>query len=421
MPGMSSLPPPMQVLPVTPSYQSFPQYPQRPGVVTAMGVIGIVVSILSMLSAPGIAMFAATSLLTIQFQRQIGPAGDAMMYPLIPDTVVISAPDGVDAQRASFVVDALNSTRPLTPTRANHIRSLAMLHGKKLFPFGAEGMTVLRMKANVTESGPVLAGVGRTGDYYVTGTGRIEVTDQSAIFRPDDGPTVRSGDVIADRSLSEEQIDALLQRTEAMGRLSLTAAQASTIRRLLRDPQQSVITRRDESANSIAPDFYAAGPMQDNGVWFRTDKSQVRITADGTETLLNAIAPMPGTNPMTGQPAQSIWSQMVLVFQCISLGLAITMLVWAIGLLRGKPSARRLAVIWAILKLPVVVVGSVMLGLMVAEWFGMFRGAPGSNVSPQGAGWAVAITGGLIGLVWPIMVLVLANRRSVKDWVAMTR
>lgn len=411
----------MQVLPVTPSYQSFPQYPQRPGIVTAMGVIGIIVSVLSMLSAPVLAMMAFSSLVTISFQRQLGSPGDAMMYPLVSDTPTIQAPDGLDAQKARFVVEALNRKRPLTPTRANHIRSLAMLHGKMLFPFSAEAMTVLRLEANVLESGPLLAGVGKPGDYYVTGAGRIEVTDQSAIFRPDAGPTLRSGDVIVDRSLSEQQIDGLLVRVESIGSLKLNDAQASTIRRLFRDPQQSVISRPQPPDAPSGIPLTQAGPMQDEGVWFKTDKSQVRLARDGTETLLNTLAPVPGTNTVTGQPARSIWSQMVLVCQFISLGLAITMMIWSIGLLRGKPSAKRLAVIWALLKLPVVIISSVMLALMVVEWMGMFPTPPGQAAPPMTVGWLTGVIGGILGVAWPIAVLIGVNRSSVKQWVALSR
>lgn len=409
----------MQVLPVMPPYQSFPQYPQRPGVVTAMGVIGIIVSVLSMISAPVIAMLALTSLMTIQFQRQLGSANDAMMYPWIPDADVVSAPDSLDAQKAGFVVEALGQTRPLTATRAMHVRSLALMHGKQLFPFGAEGMTVLRMKSNISESGPLLAGVGKTGDYYVTGAGRIEVTDQSAIFRPDNGPTVRSDDVVVDRSLSEDQIDAALVRIQSLAQLQLSEPQASTIRRLLRDPQQWIITRPDDT--TTAPNVTAAGPMQNGGVWFTTDKSQVRITNTGVETLLNTMAPTPGTNPLTGKPAQSIWSQMVLVIQLVSLGLAIVLMVGSIGLLRGKPSARKLTLIWALLKVPVVVIGSLMLGLMTTEWFAMLPQNGGISASPSVPGLFGGIIGGLAGIAWPVVVLVVINRKSIRDWVAMTR
>jgi hypothetical protein len=420
MPGMSSSPPPMPVLPVVQSYQSFPQSPQRPGVVTTLGVIGIILSVLSVITSFVVTSFAVSAMLTIQFQRNNGPVGDALRYPLTPDASAIASPDGLDPQKAGFVVEALNRTRPLTSIRASHIRSLSELHGQKLFPFGAEGMTVLRMKANISESGPLMAGVGKSGDYFVTDSGRIEVTDHSAIFRPDTGPTLRSGDVTVDRSLPEPQIDAAIARIESLGPLQLNPAQVATLRRLLRDPGQSIITRADDSAATIA-NLIAAGAMKDEGVWFKTDKSQVRITRSGTETLLNTLAPMPGTNPATGRPAQRIWADMVIVFQVVSIGLAITMLAWSIGLLRGKPSARRLAMIWALIKLPVVIIGSVMLGLMVAEWFGMISGTSATGLSVGEWGWGVGLASGLIGVAWPVVVLGMINRPAVKEWVGLTR
>ncbi len=395
----------MPVIPVMPSYP--PMAPARPGAVTALGVISIILAIVGMIASVATAGFAFTAMLTAQMQRITASTLDAQRYPLLV-AAQASTPDSVTDQQADFIVEAFSRTRPLSPTRRQHVRSLARMHGGKLFSFDVGNITILRAKANISDSGPVLLGTGRTGDFYVTGTGRLEVSDANAIFRPDNGAAVRSGDVAVDRSLSETDITTLLSAVQSTGGLQLSPAQVGTVRRLLRDPEQSIA--------GAPPAVLFAGPFADGGAWFETDKAQVRIDSLGNETLLSLDAPHPGTNLFAGRPVRTLWSQMLLVSTAASGGLAILLLIGAIFVLRGRPVGRKILTFWSLIKLPVAIAGSVMLGLTVWEWLAAFSGEANQQPTPP-TPWSigVAVAIGLFGIAWPIIVLVVLSRRSVKE------
>ena len=396
----------MPVIPVMPAYP--PIAPARPGAVSAVGVISIIVAALGMIMGIVTAGFAVTAVVTAMAQRVTASQHDAVRYPLIPEAQ-LSAPDAVDDQRAGMIVDAFTRTRPLTPTRQKHVRSLARMHGKQLFSFDVKNVTVLRAKSNITDSGPVLLSQGKTGDFYITGAGRLEVSDASAIFRPDNGQAVRSGDVAVDRSLSEPDIANVLSDIESRGSLTINPAPRATVLRLLRDPDQSIIG----SPTSVQ---YAGG-LSGAGLWFVTDKSQVRLTAAGTETLLSLNAPIPGTNPLSGRPIRTIWSQLLLLEAGASTLLAVLLLIGGIFLLRGRPVGRKLITIWSLIKLPITVAGAAILGFTVFEWVAVFQAQSAATPPPAGVwAWSTALTIGVGAILWPIIALVVLNRQSVKAY-----
>ncbi|MEA2734356.1 MAG: hypothetical protein QOE14_807, partial [Humisphaera sp.] len=71
---------------------------------------------------------------------------------------------------------------------------LLMVAGRSMFPFMSPGTTPQTIRANVSESGRLpSASSGKKGpDYFIIGTGRAEVYDTHAIFRPDGSPAVVS-------------------------------------------------------------------------------------------------------------------------------------------------------------------------------------------------------------------------------------
>ncbi len=420
---MPSTPPPipsemsqpaMPVLPVDVGY--IHDTPQRSRGAMVIGIISIVFAAMSIIGSIGVAGFGGSALITAQIHKISTAQMDEARYPLIPDET-LQSPDGLDEQRAGMVVDALTKTRAMTAIRQQQVRSLARLHGKKLFPFGSEGLTVLRMKSNISESGQVRISGGNFADYYVTGSGRIEVSDTSAIFRPDVGPALRSGDIAVDRSLTEPQIEKLCNEIDASSQAKLNAAQRLTIQRLVRDPEQSIITNPDSAVAGASSQFiHVAGPLKDGGVWILTDKSQVRLTQDGTETLLSTDAPMPGNNSFTGKPAKTVWAQMVMVEAFVSLLLAVLLLIGGIFLCKGRPVGRRIHIVWAVVKIPVGLIGAWMLGLCVMEWLGSFQVADAASTTRvMTAGWTTGVLFGLTGIIWPIVTLIAMSKQSVKE------
>ena len=58
--------------------------------------------------------------------------------------------------------------------------------GKKIFPGDANALTPAMIRSNITEAGTVPGiGADHGSTYFIVGTGRVEVFDDHAVFRPD--------------------------------------------------------------------------------------------------------------------------------------------------------------------------------------------------------------------------------------------
>src|SRR5207244_7759349 len=110
--------------------------------------------------------------------------------------------------------------------------------GQDLFSFGPSAITASNVASSVSDSGQVHKLNGEAGpDYFVLGTGRLEIYDDHAVFMPSDGrePLRVSESEIASQGtvLSPEEVQTALQQMQNLSRNRLTAAQMASIKSLL--------------------------------------------------------------------------------------------------------------------------------------------------------------------------------------------
>lgn len=395
----------MRVIPVNPPYASAATiaHAGRPGVVTAVGVFSIILSIVQVISAFGWLGFAFTSMLTVQVQQQQQAAMNVAAYTVQPGAD--TAPKGLPESTARIATQGFVRRHALPEKRQAHVRTLLMRQGLELLPFAADStLTPQRVAAQVTDSGPM----GDTADFYEIGQGRMEVTDQQAIFRRTDGKVFRSTDAVVDRAFSEVQI------TQAIAQLSWniddqpSPAQVEAIRVKLRDPTQTIL------APGEIPNL--GGKLTDGTFWMLTSGGQIRITPAGEVQLLSTTAPIPGTNPASGRKISTFWAGLTLLDAGVTGLLAVPLLIAGIFILRGRPVGRKMHLLWAWIKLPFALLGAVVCGFSVAEWMGALTPTSGSPPPIMASAWTTGVVTGIASALYPVILLVVLTRERVRKY-----
>jgi hypothetical protein len=221
---MSQLPP----LPIAPlSYDMSPRH-GRPGLVTAMGVMSVILAcvggiagLISLFLSFGMIMAATASrqLASMPMPTIVPPTapsypatapgavdgGDAAATPSGVVTIggiEVSAPDSEDAlsePQRRVVLTTLTRIRALDEARQKHLELLLSVAGRRVMPIATSpGLTMQKVRANITEHGTLPSARGGAGpDYFLVGTGRLECYDDHAVFRPDGSTDVVSASATA--------------------------------------------------------------------------------------------------------------------------------------------------------------------------------------------------------------------------------
>ena len=154
--------------------------------------------------------------------------------------------------------------------------------------------------------------------------------------------------------------------------------QTNALRAKLRDPTQNILR-----PNEIVQ---FAGMTDDGTWWFVTSTNQVRIDSAGTLSELNLKTPMPGMNPVSGQPISTRWAGLAMLDSAVTGVLAIPLLIAGIILLRGRPFGRKMHLWWAWLKLPLALLGAMVCGFAVGEWMSLMTATTPGNPPPIAMG-----------------------------------
>ena len=211
---MSYYPPPVPGSPPPLPVQTFsyatPVHSGRPGILTAVGVVSICLACFSLLaSASGVFTAVVFSTLArgpvVATPATITGNGTAGSWASGSATVVLDNVDGLDANASQLIVDAMTTKRALSDEREAQLKALMMKAGQKIFPGGASARTQVIIRNNISESGSI-PGVGSGGStYFIVGTGRIEVYDDHAVFRPDGSTETVSVSKTADENSPVDQ------------------------------------------------------------------------------------------------------------------------------------------------------------------------------------------------------------------------
>jgi hypothetical protein len=415
----------------------------RPGILTAVGVISIIVAAMSIIyslimGVTGFGMLVASSMSGAMSRARIStsavtvsPSGTSSNADPMP-----VGPRGLERRPRQVVVMALTRVRPLPPQRQQMLEALLAQSGTDLFPFDptSPSITPQTIMNNVSESGRLpSASNGREGaDFYILGGGRLEVYDDHAVFAPSDGrDTIRvsTDDIASASGLSANDLESIIGRAQMYCGNRLSEAQVTALKSMLSVPGQTYVPT-PPAGNGAGNRALRVGPAQqvyqavvdgDGTATVMFTGGSITLKADGS--LVNAVSSGMMTGPggamtMTTPvfKVSRVAATTVLIEAILSLGLAIFLLVSAILVLRQHRRGRLLHNLYAILKIPLVIVaviGIYHLFNSLMRNMAQFGGAGGAPPSSVGAAYAMFAA---LGILYPIALLIVFQTRGVREY-----
>jgi hypothetical protein len=169
-----SLPPP-ELPPFARTLEYAAPVERRPGILTAVAVMSIVIAALGVImNCSGIFQAYAFS--------QLGPR--ITMAPAAPTPApALINPNALSPDKHQIVLITMTEIASLTPTRVKMLDLLLTQAGTELFPFDQSQITPQSVRGVISESGRARGDEGQSAkDYFVLSTGRIELSDDSAVF-----------------------------------------------------------------------------------------------------------------------------------------------------------------------------------------------------------------------------------------------
>lgn len=425
---MSASPtPPLAPLDVLPVYDR-PGTRGKPAIITLLGLAAIVIASLSMLLSAIGGMVALGMMIQTKVSATMSTAANSrysVKTTVSPtskprgellkkmeavtkeveariETVYPTGPRGIAPSQRTLFNDTLNSSQSMSAEQRQRLDQLIAKAGKDMFPFDAsssDGST----KRIVSESGTLTSG-SSNANYYLIGSGRVEIYDDRGVFDPDEGETVRvwkeedpSSDPLSD-ALSPKQVEELLTSAQFQTNGTLTPQQMAALKDELSDPEQNLIAK-----NPGKPNLHVS-MMPDKSARIAGGASFIQIDPAGNVTDAASIM-MGNMSKFAIRPAASATTLLDAILAGL---LAIYLLVVGILVLRQNRRGRGMQMIFAVLKIPIAVLAAV-------GWMWTIEDAnAGAISSGQLKAWLSFFLA--IGLSYPIALLIVLRTRAVRDY-----
>ncbi len=353
-------------IPIAPLPYS-PPMPVRPGILTAVGVISLILGGLGILASVGgvgraliygvASKMSVTAATATPGMVTVGPNGTMTVTPPSGPALPLSI-----SPNAVTTADALAALEPLTPKQKDQILGLLGTQGDWVLatPDGGGNWTAADALRMVRTHGPVAAtpDIGGNGFFFQTSDGRLEVHDTFAIFRPTGGTLISSS----------------VQR-DAAGQLVSTDQSPA-----------------DDGSIATTPNVAVPGP--------------------GRQARARVVPPF----RFTASPG-AIRLSVLAEGLCLILGLLLV--VAGAQVLRNAPSGRKLHMIWAVIKLPIIALTAVASAWLTSSTLSSFAGVPTASAGlVKGIGLGSVAVFAFLQLVYPVAVLIVMNTPVAKQWFA---
>jgi len=424
-----------------------PSYNARPGLVTAIGVMSIVVAVISGFASFGYGLggfllwmtsqikvpattsttvkttpvaggMSSFSVTTSNSPLSVNTASGASAAIAPPALRLVVGPHGLEEPQRRTVVLTFRQSSTLSDQRAKMLDSLLADSGQDLFTFGASGMTAANVAASVSDSGQVHKLSGEAGpDYFVLGTGRLELYDDHAVFMPSDGREpvrVSEADVEAEGEvLSKRDVDAIVASAQKRCVKKLTPAQTMSLTNMLAGAGQGLINK---SINVPPASQVTAVIVQPDGsAMIQTMSGVVMMDAKGVVTYSMSNAGMfggPGGSPFK---VSGGGAALVMVTSALSMALAIYLLVIGIITLRQSLRGRQLHLIYAVIKIPLAILAAIGVYWMASSFMTNLPTVPRSSSAGAAAGMFYAMMAGF-GIIYPIALMITLSTRRIREY-----
>jgi len=391
-------------------------YVQRPAILSAVGVLSIVIASISLLVDFGSLSFANV---VSRFARATTPASAVTSAPSAPKPAASEyvAPQGLSSAQRQIVIEALQAMHPISDARQKQLDGLLADAGQEVIQISPDNLTADRVTAYVTDVRQMPSGSGgEPDDLFILGSGRLQISDQSAIFFSQDSPSpIRSGggsytDSAGQTHLASEQIAGVIGRVQTMCNHAMNDTQQNALAAELAAPAQTLIT----AGNSVAQ---AAGQVEN--AQMLPDGTLAVTTVNGAMSFGPSGQSYPGI--VSATVAASPWGKGPVVVKrdanlmvmdgLLSFVMAGLLLASGIVLMRNSPMAWWMLVGYGIAKLLVTV-----LSVCAVYSIGMELGGGDSDAQSVAMAWAIIL--GAPGAVWAVVVLIVMSLRSAREFLS---
>ncbi len=409
----------------------------RPAPITAMGVISIVVASLSIVASVAGAMTGLGMMMTLAIASAVGSTSTSVSIAgsaAGPDIAQDANPQAMSADKRLIVIDAFQRIRSLSETRQRQLDALLAEHGRDIFDQPEESLNATDVSAEISDSGHLqtASGAGNGPEFFVLGNGRLEISDDHAVFFPSDGkPALRSsaatteeesetGDftpTVGTATLSNAQIHAVLTRISHLG-ARLNPQQQKTIRQMLKGPAQQLINRTGGGAEAAAQILTAMSfPDGSAMIQARYGPTVSTLMLDSAGQVTNSTTTNSAVPTRTAIRKVNLrWVFIALASSAANLGVAIFLLVAGILVLRQSRRGATLHWIYAALKIPLVVLATVAAAEVGYLFFSSMPSAgPARSTFPAAT---IMAAPAILGLIYPIALLFILRSRSVRGYYA---
>lgn len=451
----------------------------RPGLVTAVGVTSIIVASICLIGglANGFYVFGVQWLGRIsanQAQSQMASAAVAQQAAAATGGGVfgVPSPDQLERENAAeqarlagrrdALVELFTGLHELSDDQRRQLAAVLGRHADRIVPhsvFTARGVTAADVRDWVQRAGslPADAPTASPPVFFRLTAGELTLYDDRAVFRAGDGTgTIRSaardgesldglrftlaatdggtleapasagGDPAAGSpagpattpvrihrsGMADADVEQAIQMIETNlsgnGATALNPSQLATLRRELQTHVPALVS----PGTAYQPARFVANPTGGPATLYLTNGS-IEIDSSGTVVTQSSNAVHQVTlNPVAG---------VLMVGELFaSAALAVFLLVSGIMLLRHSPRAAGLHWLYAVVKLPVAVLGGVTFAWVTTELssgFGRMNGTGPAGQGPVTFAWTMA----LAAATYPVVLLFVLSSRTVRTYFASER
>ncbi|HEX4055551.1 MAG TPA: hypothetical protein VHX86_14900 [Tepidisphaeraceae bacterium] len=384
----------------------------RPGILTAVGVFSIIVASTALLVDLGSLGFA-NAVSHFAVRRTPAATINSAPPPLTPAHAEYVAPNGLSASQRQIVIAGLSQVRPLSIARQKQVDGLLADAGQQVIGLSPDNLTTDRVVAYVTDvrNFPNASG-GPPDDLFILGSGRLQVSDENAVFFAQNSPSgIRShGGSFTDSSgthLASEQIAAVVDRVQSLcgqGQ-AMNSAQINALQSELELPSQTLITPSASVAEAAAQ-VQSVRALGDGTIAVTTGNSSMSFGPRGRMVPgVIAISQTIWTPPMVAKRDATL----LVLDTFLSFVAAGFLLACGVMVLRNSPISRWMHLGYAIGKIPLVA-----LSCFAIYQVAMALNARSPDAESTANAWMMIV--GMPGIVYPIVLLIVMNLRSVREF-----
>jgi hypothetical protein len=389
-------------------------YVSRPGILTAVGVSSIIIASVSLLVNCGGFTFAnLVSKLTTGVRQNSALRSAPLPLAAPAASAEYVAADGFSSEQRKVVIAGLAQARAISDVRQRQIDGLLADVGQQVIQLSADNLTTDRVAAYVTEVRSIPNGSGGPpDDLFILGSGRLQVSDESAVFFAGDNPSgMRShGGSYTDASgthLASVQIAAVVDRVRSLCAKGqeMNDPQLKSLEAELESPSQTLIVPSLSVAEAAAQ-VKTVQTFGDGTIAVTTNGGSMSFGPTGQAVPgVTAISQTKWAPPVVARRDTSL----LVLDAVLSLAAAGYLMACGIMLLRNSAVSRWMMLGYAI--------GKILLGVL--SCYSIYQVALGLSArSPDSESTALAwmMIVGATGFVFPVVLLIVMNLRSVREF-----